>query len=87
MSTVRGDRSEAVADELWQRVRTMATRVAMLEASEALGELDEEGQGRLAVLRMRCTRAAERARMADDLADQVRDVRRARDRDGAPPVR
>ncbi len=80
MSTLRGDRSEVVADELWERVRTMAARVAHLEAAEALGELDEEGQGRLAVLRLRCSRAAERARMADDLADQMADVRAARRR-------
>jgi hypothetical protein len=78
MSTLRGDRSEVVADELWERVRTMAARVANLEAAEALGELDEEGLGRLAVLRMRCARAAERAQLADALADQVADVRRRR---------
>ena len=74
------DRSEAVADDLWARVRTMAARVAALEEIEALGELDEEGQGRLAVLRMRCTRAAGRARMADELADQMADVQRERSR-------
>ena len=72
------DRSEAVADALWERLRTMASRVASLEAAEALGELDEEGQGRLAVLRMRCSRAAGRARMADDLADQMSDVQTRR---------
>ena len=80
MNTLRGDRSEVVADELWERVRTMAARVALLEASDAVGELDEEGQGRLAVLRLRCSRAAERARMADDLADQMADVRAVRRR-------
>ncbi len=72
------DRSEDVADELWDRVRTMAARVAELEAADALGELDEEGRGRLAVLRMRCSRAAERARLADDLADQMAEVRARR---------
>ena len=71
----RPDRSEAVADALWDRVRTMASRVAELEAVDALGELDEEGRGRLAVLRMRCSRAAGRARMADDLSDQMAEVR------------
>ncbi len=76
MSTT--DRSEAVADALWARVRTMAARVAALEEIEALGELDEEGRGRLVVLRMRCTRAAGRARMADELADQMADVQRER---------
>jgi hypothetical protein len=78
VSTARGDRSELVADELWERVRAMAARLAHLEAADALGELDEEGQGRLAVLRMRCSRAAERARLADELADQVAGVRAAR---------
>lgn len=78
MSTLRGDRSESVADELWDRVRTMAARVALLEASDALGELDDDGQARLAVLRLRCTRAADRARMADELADQMADVRARR---------
>lgn len=76
----RTDRSEAVADALWARVRAMAARVADLEAIEALGELDEEGRGKLAVLRMRCTRAAGRARMADDVADQMADVQSERAR-------
>ena len=74
------DRSEVVADALWDRVRTMASRVARLEEVEALGELDEEGQGRLAMLRMRATRAAGRARLADDLADQMAEVKRTRSR-------
>ena len=58
----------------------MAARLAHLEAAEALGDLDEDGQGRLAVLRMRCSRATERARMADDLADQVAEARARRAR-------
>ena len=74
----RADRSEAVADALWGRVRAMASRVAELEAIDALGELDEEGRGRLALLRLRCSRATGRARMADDLADQMADVRARR---------
>jgi hypothetical protein len=74
------DHSEIVADALWERVRTMASRVAHLEAVDALGELDEDGRGRLAALRMRCTRAARRARMADDLADQMADVQARRSR-------
>ena len=76
----QGDRSEAVADALWERVRTMASRVAALEEIDALGELDEEGRGRLALLRMRCSRATGRGRMADDLADQMADVQRTRAR-------
>ena len=73
-----GDRSEAVADELWDRVRTMAARAAALEQAEALGELDEEGRGRLAALRLRCSRATARARLADDIADRFADVRARR---------
>ncbi len=76
MSTT--DHSEAVADALWTRVRTMAARVADMEAVDALGDLDEDGRARLAILRMRCSRAAGRARMADELADQMADVQRAR---------
>ena len=72
------DRSEAVADELWGRVRTMASRLARLEEADAIGELDEEGRGRLAVLRLRCSRATERARLADELADRVAEVRARR---------
>ena len=72
------DRSENVADELWNRVRTMAARAAKLEEADALGELDEEGRGRLAALRIRCSRATERARLADDIADQFADVRARR---------
>ncbi len=72
---MRSDRSEEVADELWDRVRAMASRVASMEAADAIGELDEDGRGRLAVLRMRCSRAAERAQLADALADRVADAR------------
>jgi hypothetical protein len=83
-----GDRSEAVADELWGRVREMAGRVARMEAADAVGELDDDGRARLAVLRLRCTRAAERARLADDLSDRVAEARAARRaRAGEPPVR
>lgn len=78
MTTLRTDRSEAVADALWERVRSMAERMARLEEADAVGELDEEGQGRLAALRVRCSRAAERARLADELADRVADVRARR---------
>ncbi len=75
MSGATDDRSERVADELWDRVRTMAARAAKLEEADALGELDEEGRGRLAALRLRCSRATERARLADDIADRFADVR------------
>ena len=58
----------------------MAARAARLEQADALGELDEEGRGRLAALRMRCSRATERARLADEIADRFADVRATRRR-------
>lgn len=78
----REDRSEAVADALWERVRAMAARVAAMEEADVVGELDEDGRARLGALRLRCARAAERAGMADALADQMADLR-ARRRAGA----
>ena len=82
VSRPRGDdRSEAVADELWDRVRRLAERVARYEEADALGELDEEGRARLDALRVRAARAAERARLADHLADMVAEARGG----GAPP--
>ena len=80
MSPARGDPSESVADELWNRVRTMAARAARLEQADALGELDDEGRGRLVALRMRCSRATERAQLADEIADRFAEVRAERAR-------
>jgi hypothetical protein len=73
----RTDRSEAVADELWERVRSLAERLARYEEAEAVGELDEDGRARLGSLRVRAARAAERARLADELADELADRRGA----------
>jgi hypothetical protein len=73
----RPDRSEAVADELWGRVRALAERVARFEEADAAGELDEDGRARLDSLRVRAARAAERARLADELADELADRRGA----------
>jgi len=72
------DRSEAVADELWVRVRRLAERMALFEEADAVGELDEEGRARLGALRVRAARAAERARLADELAEQIRGAGRGR---------
>jgi len=69
------DRSEAVADELWGRVRRLAERVARFEEVDAVGELDDEGRARLGALRLRAVRAAERARLADELSDRVAEAR------------
>jgi hypothetical protein len=69
------DRSEAVADELWGRVRRLAERVARFEEADAVGELDEEGRARLDALRVRAARAVDRARLADELSDRVAEAR------------
>jgi hypothetical protein len=58
----------------------MAARAARLEQADALGELDEEGRGRLVALRMRCSRATERAQLADEIADRFAEVRAERAR-------
>ncbi|MGD9696483.1 MAG: hypothetical protein AB7V42_12595 [Thermoleophilia bacterium] len=63
--------AEEVADQMWSRVRLLASRVAPLAELDALGELDEDGRARLDALRVRAARAAERARLADELADKV----------------
>jgi len=75
-----GDRSQVVADELWDLVRRLAGRVAELEEADAVGELDEDGRARLDGLRVRCARAAARAGLADELSDRVIEVRAQRDR-------
>jgi hypothetical protein len=75
-----GDRSQVVADELWDLVRRLAGRVAELEEAEAAGELDEDGRARLDGLRLRCARAATRAGLADELSDRVAEVRAERAR-------
>ena len=73
--------SEAVADALWDRVRRLARTVDGLVEADALGELDVDGKARLDRARVRLRRAVERAQMADDLADQMAELRsRARRR-------
>ena len=70
--------SEAVADALWDRVRRLARTVDGLVEADALGELDVDGKARLDRARVRLRRAVERAQMADDLADQMAELRSAR---------
>jgi hypothetical protein len=60
-------------------VRRLGERIAALEAADAMGDLDEARQMELARLRLRAGRAAERARLADELADRIEDIRRRRD--------
>ncbi len=66
---------EAVADALWDRVRRMAQITEELGDADALGELDDIGQARLDRARVRLSRAAARAQMADELSDQLADLR------------
>jgi hypothetical protein len=70
-----GDRGAAVADEMWGRLRRLAERLAALEQADAAGELDDDDRARLVGLRLRCARAADRARLADELADRVAEAR------------
>lgn len=72
------DRSETVADAMWDRVRALAERVTRLEEADAVGDLDDDGRARLGALRVKAARVAERARLADELADQVASARRRR---------
>lgn len=69
------DRSGAVADELWRRVRELAARVRALEEIDAVDGLDEDGRARLVALRLRAERATRRAGLADELADRLAGLR------------
>jgi len=69
-----GHGPDAVADALWSRVRRLARLADRLAEAEAVGELDEDGQARLARARLRLSRAAERAQLADELSDQLAEV-------------
>jgi hypothetical protein len=67
--------ADRVADELWSRVRDMAARVDAMQAAADLDELGPEDQAKLDRLRARLARAAERADLADRLADEVAGLR------------
>lgn len=72
---------DGVADEQWQRVRAMAERVAALE--EAVAEMidpDPDSLARLDRARIKAARAAQRAKLADELAAALEDMRAARRR-------
>ena len=75
---------DRVADELWGRVRVLAARVERLSAAADADVLSPEDELRLERARVRLARAAERAQLADDLADQVAEVRMRRRRAGSP---
>lgn len=72
-----------MADALWDRVRRLARLAEELTEADAEGDLDENGQARLMRARVRLSRAAARAQMADDLADQLADLRAVRARTAA----
>lgn len=70
-----------VADDQWQRVRAMAERVATME--EAVAEMvdpDPDTLARLDRARVKAARAAQRAQLADELAQALEDMRAARRR-------
>ena len=69
---------EAVADALWDRVRRLAQITEELGDADALGELDDIGHACLDRARVRLSRAAARAQMADELSDQLADLRALR---------
>jgi len=75
---------DRVADELWARVRVLAARVERLTAAADADGLGPDDELRLERARVRLTRAAQRAQLADDLADQVAEVRLRRRREGSP---
>ncbi len=67
-----GPRSpERVADDLWGRVRALDARVAAMERVEREEGLDDASRAALDRARLRLARAADRARLADDLADRL----------------
>jgi hypothetical protein len=82
--TLPASQPDAVADALWDRVRRLAGVAEQLVQAEALGELDPDGQARLDRTRVRLRRAVERAQMADELSDQLADLRATRIRGEGP---
>jgi hypothetical protein len=70
--------ADDVADRLWRRVRELAAQVDELESCAQAGNLALAEQARLDRLRVRAARAARRAELADELADQLAALPRAR---------
>lgn len=70
-----------VGDAEWQRVRRLAERVAAFE--EAVAEMvdpDPDSLARLDRARIKAARAAQRAQLADALAEHLADIRATRRR-------
>ncbi len=70
-----------MADAEWQRVRTLAERLAELEAAAAeMVDPDPDTLARLDRARIKASRAAHRAQLADELAIHLDEIRAARRR-------
>lgn len=70
---------DGVADAEWERVRAMAERVSAMEV--ALAEMvdpDPDALARLDRARIKLSRAAARAQLADQLAEHLAQIRAAR---------
>lgn len=67
---------ERVADDLWGRVRALSARVEAMERVEREDGLDDAARAALDRARLRLARAADRARLADDLSDRLHALRR-----------
>lgn len=77
----RADGADGVADDAWTRVRALAEKVARLE--EAAAEMVDPDPDTLAKLdraRYKAAKAAQRASLADALADHLDDIRSRRAR-------
>lgn len=72
----RADGADGVADEAWTRVRVLAEKVAQLEAAAAeMVDPDPDTLARLDRARYKAARAAQRASLADALADHLDEIR------------
>ena len=75
----RADGADGVADEAWTRVRALADKVAQLEAAAAeMIDPDPDTLARLDRARYKAAKAAQRASLADSLADHLDDIRARR---------
>ncbi len=83
----RADGADGVADEAWTRVRALADKVARLEAAVAeMVDPDPDVLARLDRARLKAAKAAQRATLADALADHLDGIsaRRGTHREPAP---
>ncbi len=71
----RAEGADGVANEAWARVRALADKVAQLEsAAAAMVDPDPDTLARLDRARLKAARAAQRASLADALADHLGDI-------------